>query len=514
MMNKFKRILAISMVGILTASCLTGCGGKKQSNGNAATDIEISYWNSGLGTEWLDAVIEAFEKKYPEYHVTYNATASSTAVTAAFGNEDSDTVDLYMAQDSYAVNKMESLNDVLDRTADGDSKTIREKINPAYLNNEETTDGNVYQLTWGGGVVGFIYNKKLFEEAGIRTLPRTTDELASACDALDSAGVKALCHFATSGYWGYMCEVWFAQYDGIDYYLNNFYACTDENGTSPSKEVFTKQDGRYEVMKACEKIVTPNYVLGGSNSNDHVTMQTEFLSGKAAMMISGSWLANEMASMGSTEGFDIMKTPVISSITDKCTTVKKETQLRKVITAIDAVTDGDKDIKEYQDGENYKVDDLSVSAADWEYIRAARNSVADNYSGEGMFIPSYSNAKEGAKKFIEFMYSDEGYKVYAGTLHTTLPISLSEGNLDVSDWNNFEASLYHTMENAEQTITPYMMKVHPIFVSGASTFAGYSFINRMCSKNEKDRVSASEAWEGMLKNIENNYENNWLANIK
>lgn len=118
------------------------------------------------------------------------------------------------------------------------------------------------------------------------------------------------------------------------------------------------------------------------------------------MMITGSWIANEMKGAGSTDDFDLMKTPVISSITDKLTTVKKESELRKVITAIDAVTDGEKDIAEYQDGENYKVDGLSVSAADWTYIRLARNSIASNYSGEGMFIPTYSNAKEGAKQFM------------------------------------------------------------------------------------------------------------------
>lgn len=513
-MKKMKKSLAILMISVLSASCLAGCGGDGNNKEGSAKEIEISYWNSGLGTDWLDAVINAFEEKYPEYKVTYNASASAQAVTASYGHEDSDTVDLYMAQESYATQQMESLNDILERTVDGESKTIGEKLDSSYLEKEEAADGNVYQLTWGGGPVGFVYNKKLFKQAGVRTLPRTTDELANVCDALASEDIKALCHFATTGYWDYMCEVWFAQYNGMDYYINNFYGCTDEFGTSPSKEVFTTKDGRYEVMKACEKIVTPSYVLKGSNSNDHVTMQTEFLSGKAAMMITGSWIANEMKGAGSTDDFDIMKTPVISSITDQLTTVKKESELRKVITAIDAVTDGEKDIAEYQDGENYKVDGLSVSAADWTYIRLARNSIASNYSGEGMFIPTYSNAKEGAKKFIEFLYSDEGYTVYSDALHLALPLTMSSGELDTTEWSAIEVNMYQIMQKSEQTVTSYMMKKHPIFIGGgASIFAGYSFINKMCSSNEKDRVSASEAWEEMLKKVENQYENNWLKNI-
>lgn len=291
--------------------------------------------------------------------------------------------------------------------------------------------------------------------------------------------------------------------------MNEFYA------GEPSKEKFTKEDGRLEAMKAYEKFITPDYVLQGSNSNDHVTMQTEFLSGKAAMMVSGSWLANEMSSLGSVDKFEMMKTPVISSITDKLTTVEKESDLRKVITAIDSVTDGEKDIAEYQDGENYNVDGLTVSAQDWDYIEKARNTAAANYSGESMFIPSYSNAKEGAKKFVEFLYSDEGYKVYADALHLGLPITLSDGELDTAEWNSFELNQLKLFTDAEQIATEYIMSKHPIFYDGgARSFADYQYINKFCSNNVSDRQSAAEAWESIVERINDDYDNNWMANIK
>lgn len=512
-MNKWKKFLAVTLTVTLGASCFVGCGSKKEG-GNSTTDIEIAYWNSGLGTDWLDAVIAAFEEKYPEYNVTYSDNPSNTAVVAAFRNESSDTVDIYMATKEYDTEYLEPLDDVLDSTVDGESKTIREKVDSSYLDLEKAADGKVYQLTYGGGAMGFVYNKELFEEAGVRTLPRTTDELAAVCDTLAAADITPICHYASTGYWEYMTEAWFAQYNGMDYYTNHFYACTDENGTSPSKEIFTEQDGRYEAMKACEKIITPNYVLSGSNTNDHVTMQTMFLQGEAAMMINGSWLANEMASVGSVDAFSVMKTPVISSIMDQLTTVKKETDLRKLITAIDAVTDGQKDIAEYQDGENYNVDGVSVSAADWEYVRKARNTVPSNFAGETMFIPTYSNAKEGAKEFIKFMYSDEGYKVYTDTLHMGLPLGMSEGEIDTSEWNAYEAAIYDLLLKAEQQPNEYIMSKHPIFYEGgARSYANYVFVPKFCSNNAADRLSASQAWEEMVKNVNNDYENNWLSNI-
>ena len=509
-----KRRIAMILASVLCVTCVGGCGTKEGGRSNSATEIEIAYWNSGLGSKWLDNMIEAFETKYPEYHVTYTASASDSGVLASFRNEETDTVDLYMVNKQYDTKYLEPIDDVLDGKAEGESKTIREKIDASYLAMENAADGKVYQLTYGGGVNGFVYNKKLFKEAGIDIVPRTTNELASVCNILQSKNITPLCHFKNGGYWELMNEAWFVQYDGMDYYLNTFYACRDENGNSPSKSVFTKKDGRYEVMKACEKILTPNYVLQGSNTSDHVTIQTEFLNGRAAMMINGSWLANEMASLKSVEDFGVMNTPVLSSITDKLTSVKKDSELREVISAIDSVVSGEKKEEEYQDNDNYKVGNLQVTKADWEYVRRARYTVPSNLAGETMFIPSYSNAKEGAKKFMEYMYSDEGYKVYTDSLHVTLPITLDKGTLDISSWSDFEKEMYQLTATAEQTATSYIMSKHPIFYEGgASSFARLSFVSRFCSNNSADRLSASEAWDEMLKIIDNDYDNNWMANI-
>ena len=69
-MKMWKKGLAVLLSAVCVMACMTGCGkedsGKK--GGNSTSDIEISYWNAGLDKYWLEAVIEAFEKKYPEYN--------------------------------------------------------------------------------------------------------------------------------------------------------------------------------------------------------------------------------------------------------------------------------------------------------------------------------------------------------------------------------------------------------------------------------------------------------------
>ena len=355
--------MSVILVMVMTASMLVGCGGgnSKTNNGNKEV-IEVKLWRSGNGEEWFKAMKEAFEKEYPEYAVEYTAFADAAAVLTGYGEEDIDTTDLYFAigRDDACL----SLDDLLDSKAEGESKTIREKFVPGMLDLVTQLDGSIRQLTYGGGTIGIVYNKKLFDQAGITELPKTTNELIIVCDMLKSNDIDVWCHFQNGGYWDYLTEVFATQYDGLDYRMNTFWACKDENGNSPSKDVLLKKDGRYEALKMYEAILTPEYVLSGSNSADHITMQTRFIHGQAAMMVNGTWMSNEMSQDASAEDFAVMKTPVISSIVNKLETVKKESQLSALVEAIDAVTDGTKKVEDYKNGDAYMVGDVQVSAAD------------------------------------------------------------------------------------------------------------------------------------------------------
>lgn len=509
-MKTMKRLLVVLLVFTMVTSSILGCGKKEdgKQGGTSATDVEISVWNSGLGIAWLEALIKEFKEIHPEYNVYFSETASSDAAVAAYGMEDVDTVDLYLSVKNYDTTYMEPLNEMLNSTAEGDSKPLIDKFNEAYLALEETTDGEIHSLTYGGGVTGLVYNKELFEKAGIKQLPRTSDELATVCNTLSTKKIVPLCHFQGGGYWTYLEEAWYGQYEGTDYYFNTFYG-------NPTKETLLKKDGRYEVLKALEKIITPDYILSGSNTSDHTTMQTKFLLGEAAMMVSGAWLANEMKSGDKMDNFLTMKTPVLSSITDKLTTVTKEADLRKVIDAIDAVTDGKEEITAYQQGADYVVNGKAVSAADWDYLYAARNTVPDIYAGHAMYIPTYSNAKEGAKEFIKFMYSDKGYQIYADTLHILLPIEMSNGEVDTSEWNEFEKCQVELMNSCVQSFSKSIRSKHELFrFGGATMFANVKFEGQFCSRNEADRINADKAWELIVQSINDNYESNWLANIQ
>lgn len=519
-MKNMKKVVAIVMAIMMLGTGLTGCGkkgGNKEVASNGGKEVQVTIWNSGWGTEFLEEMIKVFNAKQSEWFVRFDSAADGTGIRNSFLSEDDNPVDLYLSPVIYQTENMLALDDVLDSVADGDTKTLREKFSAYYLDNEKNADGHIYTLTWSGGLESIVYNKELFKKANITEVPRTTDELALVCDKLMTADVTPFIHHdsnGTGGYWADMQYVWFSQYEGVDYYRNRFFSCVDEQGKSPSKSVFTAKDGRYQVIKAMEKFLTPEYVYPGSNSQDHTTAQTTFLNSDIGMMVNGSWLANEMKEVGSFDSYGVMKTPVISAITDKLTTVKSDSLLRKLISAIDAVTDGTDDISEYQSGAGYVIDGKEVSAADWDYVKSARNSVVANYPQHNMFIPKYSDAIEGAKEFMKFFYSDEGYKIYTETLHTVLPMELSEGEISTEGWDGFATEMKNLYDTAENYVDCGAMYRHAIFnYGGASMYAAYNFIPLLCTNNPSDRVTADEAWEEVLKLIDQRY-NSWVKNIE
>lgn len=509
------KLLSLTLAAIIAAVSFAGCSGSGKRNIEGKTEIQIAYWQAGYGEEWLKAVIEAFEKKYTDYYVNYQATASHASVIAPFGMSDVDKNDLYLDIKNMDTQYMEPLDDILAATADGDQKPLNEKMNQSYLAYEKSSDGKYYTLSYGGGIMGFYYNADLLKKAGITQFPRTTTELTAACDKLKGKNITPLCHFKSGGYYTYLLQEYMAQYDGYDYYLNNFFACKDENGTSPSKSVLTKKDGRYYALKAFEKFITPEYTLAGSNTMSHTEIQTQFLQKSAAMMLNGNWVANEMKIDKSNKNVKCAKIPVLSAITDKLTTVKSDTDLRKVIDAVDNITDGKKKESDYASGDSYLVDGLTVSAADWNRIYDARNTVVGNAAQQSLFIPNYSDSKEGAKKFVQFLLSDEGYAIYAKTTGCPLPLQMSNGkDVDTSGLSAMQKAPFKTWKNATIYVDSGVSSKHQIFASGgADILAGVTFVSEFSTYNKKDRKKADEIWTKVVKTVDEKYDI-WLKTMK
>ena len=514
--KKTVSLLLIAIMAVSMAACGKKGSGSKDKNSNKdysdRTEVKMKFWRSGLGEDFIQEMVDAFNVKQTKYYVTVSSTSSMAAVTNTLGLETEDETDLYVGL-TLSSDHLEPLEDILDYTVEGESKSLKEKFRPIYLENTTASDGHIYQLTTGGGNLGIVYNKALFKAAGMNKAPRTTDELVKACSQLKDNDIIPFIHFTSGGYWTYYVSVWQAQYDGYDYWRNTWCANKDASGKSPSKEVFLKKDGRYEVLKVLEQLLNPDNIEKGSNSLDHISAQTMFLNSDIGMMVTGSWITKEMEGKGSLENYEMMKNPVVSAIVDKLTSVNNDMQLRDLVDAIDAVTDGKASIDEYRSGNDYKVGGVTVSAADWERVTEARNMVQGTMTG-GVGIPKYSTEKEGAKEFLKFFYSDAGYQIFADCTRTVYPMELSTGELlDTSKWNSFEKKQYDVMRNSKYYIGdgPFM---HDIFVyGGADAYGKSNYIIPFGSRNAAQRKTADQMWETVIENFEINYDS-WAKNIE
>ena len=188
-----KKIVSFALMGIMSMAtvCAAGCNNNKTAD--SATDIEITFWRSGMGDEYIRDVITAFEAKYPEYKVHLNAETTNTAISDNIMNGAKyNTVDLYFEPNpaNSLYKYLEPLDDVLTMVNDGESKMISEKIKPSLLENYRFYDGKCYTLPYGGGVCGIVYNVDLMQ--GFE-LPKTTNELRNLVFDLHSEYNKDNC---------------------------------------------------------------------------------------------------------------------------------------------------------------------------------------------------------------------------------------------------------------------------------------------------------------------------------
>lgn len=506
-MKRIKRIacLLLSVITVFSTSILVGCEEEPENN---ETTIQISYWNAGFGIGWLNNVKEKFEKTYPEYSVYIEQTANQNYFDTTIEFSNDTTIDLYItgAIASDYSQYLEPLDDVYSYKHDGESKTIEEKMVPSVAQSLKSADGKYYAVSYGGGLLSIAYDKSVID--GVKyEVPRTTDELISLVTELEAdyrGEKKPFITFEDGGYWRYVYKTWLVQYNGMDYYYNDLLKLENSDG-KPNKEMLIddgKETGRYQLLKVLEKLFKANYVTADSAAGKFSTQQTKFLNGNAVMMPTGTWLYNEMKK---TPGFDadntqfgFMKMPVISAIADNLEDIDDDAELSELVKAIDAAGGDVSAVPTEIDGK------YSVSQETVERVYEARNIIASNLDEGSCMIPNYSNAKEAAKTFLKFMYSDQMIKEYCDIVHMLFPANLSEGKIDISDWSLWEKSVYDIQTTCnylpQNQSMSRVLSVAGIFAESNASMSPYRRFS-----DQADPWTADRYWEQMKKI----YNENW-----
>lgn len=293
-----KRLTALTLAALMTAGCLSGCGGGGETTDAGAStestgeEIVINYptFQCGVNTASpvVDQLIEEFNAEYAGKYRIQKEDVPGDAnyvdkIKVQLGTGDLPPVvygggynllDLALAKDV-----------VVDLTsyveADPEWKALYSDV--ALTTNSR--DGKIYASSSEGSLIGYFYNQELFEKAGIAEPAKTWDEFWEQCDKLKAAGITPLAldtadsawvtslwagaMIATSGDEGYE---FMKQMNPIDY--NN----------QPTIDAFTN------VQKMLQEYTTLD-AIGGKY--EHAA--NNFLSGQAAMIANGPWMIGDFS---------------------------------------------------------------------------------------------------------------------------------------------------------------------------------------------------------------------------
>ena len=496
-MKRTNKFLTLALCAALSVSAFSACAQKDDTvvpfepevidneNDKLSGSINIRVWEGGYGVNWLDQVIGAFNAKYPDVKIGVSESVERQQVFGDITGK-SEKYDIIFSENNvaeYSEDCLSQIDDLYAFTTKGESRTVAEKLNPVYTELLQYK-GHYYQIPSYVGAYGLVYNNDFISDDEV---PVTTDELKALCQNLKNMSLTPIIFSGDSGvdYWNFAYCTWFAQYEGRTAYraaLNG--SIIGENGEQkidPSSAYLT---GGLKAMQVCEDLLwfENGYIYAPSTGTSFIEAQRYFLQGQQAMMYNGSWMFNEMQTMfpdGADYDFKMMKMPVISAIKEKCSTIENDAELSALVHAID---NGETALK----GTGYE-----VSEADYAKVKEARSFYYAGGENANAVVPINARNKELAKRFLAFMYSDEGIKAHASAhAGNVLPVQgVDFGNaLDTDD--PFLSTAYEIMGAKEVFFNDLVKAVDPYCTDSKQGTIEKQF----GSQSPSDRVRAAVSY--------------------
>ncbi len=453
-----KKNLSVVLAGLMLASVgFTSCKKKIADDENT---LEIRVVSLGYGHEYLEELKTKFVAANSDVNVEIVATVEQDEGVILSSGPKANTADLMLGTSPYfkEVDKgagvvggydcvLEDLTDFLDETTYSDGTTLRERFLPYFiepLQQEVEVDGEWevrdYRLSYAASVLGIVYNKDLFT-ANNWELPNTTTELWALADEIKGKDIIPFVNDTAVGYMSYFGYTMFAQYMGVDDYYDYY------NPTSIDDfyKYLANSDSyaRLYALEELNRMQNPSYgrLSPYAMQDDYGRSQARLVSGEGAMSVNGDWFDREMSVVISQaqdagkykKGSGFMKFPIVSALSDKLsywqelvngngvapTYYDAELQpteladqlevadklLSMLVDYVDNGETGELPSVEFE-GKTY-----TTTTADVETVAAARKVVASLGLSHALVIPAYAKAKELAKKFVAYMYSDEGIEI-------------------------------------------------------------------------------------------------------
>ncbi|MEV4551984.1 extracellular solute-binding protein [Nonomuraea wenchangensis] len=180
------------MGGLALASAATACSTRPETTattGGGGTTTELKFIGVSDQKAPMDKLAAAYAQGTPGVRVTPSYAPTDQVQTSlrtqlGAGNAPDLHVVYPGSGSAMSMTQIAQAGLLADLSAQAWTQTIPAGFKPAFQ-----LDGKTYLYSAGSSVIGAVYNKKVFQQAGIDAPPTTWTEFLSVCDKLKKAGV-------------------------------------------------------------------------------------------------------------------------------------------------------------------------------------------------------------------------------------------------------------------------------------------------------------------------------------
>lgn len=288
--REFLKAITVSAAGV---AVLAACAPKAEPTATTApveattapptaepVKITIWTWYSETDVE-LTKACEAYTKENPNITVENRTYGSAEYLqvleTAIAGGTGPDILGPHVHAIEYGLaGQTLDLNSVLDAT-------FLEKFFPS-TRKQFTEAGKQYALGWMAQTFGFFYNPALFDQAGVKDIPVTWDDIIAVSDKFKTANIIP---------WAFNnADKWL----GCDYYLPLITQATDDPDLVYKLDAHTEAGVTWDSQPVVDslgmfdKLVKAKVFQDGVNGTNWDQALAMLYGGKAAMFFAGSWV--------------------------------------------------------------------------------------------------------------------------------------------------------------------------------------------------------------------------------
>ncbi|MBR1820227.1 MAG: carbohydrate ABC transporter substrate-binding protein [Clostridia bacterium] len=286
-----KKLLALALCALLAISCFAFATAEEAlptfdqivlgENTDLAAKILFKNHRTDLkNLGKLDKYVEEFNKLYPNIEIEYDIiTDYAESALLSVGNDD------WTIMGIPAIDVDELPNFFVPM---GDLETLDGLYN---FMSQWAYDGVCYGIPSTGNANGVLYNKRIFEEAGVTELPKTPDEFIAALKLVkeNTDAIPLYTNYAA----GWTMGAWDA-YIGVTATGKTSYINQDLPHTANPFADNGDQTGPYAVYKILYDAVAEGLIEEDFTTTDWEGCKPMFNNGEIATMVLGSWAFSQM----------------------------------------------------------------------------------------------------------------------------------------------------------------------------------------------------------------------------